>query len=460
MNTFDVIVLGGGPGGYVAALRTAQSGLKTAIIEKEAIGGTCLNWGCIPTKCLLHNAKVIDTLSKGKSFGFSFDNLEIDYAAAHKRSRKVVKRQTKAVESLIKKNNITVIKGSGCLETTNSIKITETDEIIQGENIIIATGSGSRQIPGISVDGERVLSFRHALELTQIPDSAVIIGAGPIGMEFATIWNLYGSKVSVLEMAPDVLPQEDEEICAEAVKQYKKNGIRITTQAKVKSIETEAEKTVVTFGHQNKTHTVEAEKILLAVGFVPNIVGIGLSSLGINTGNGSIDIDENMRTNIPNIYAVGDVTGKMGLAHVASYQGMVAADSIIGKNASPIEYSQIPRCTYSAPETASVGLTERQLKAQKIGYKSAKYNFLSNGKALALDQNRGFVKILTKDDSNEILGVHMIGSNVTELISEPAAAIRLGKNADMITDTVHPHPSLSEVLYEAANLMIGKGIHA
>ena len=460
MKSFDVIVLGGGPGEYVAALRTAQSGLKTAVVEKEAIGGTCLNWGCIPTKCLLHNAKIIETLSKGKTFGFEFNNLKVDYSVAHHRSCNVVKRQTKAVESLLKKNNITVFKGTGNLEAVNKIRILEMDKIIQGKNIIIATGSRTRQIPGMSADGESILSFRHALELTEVPKTAVIIGAGPIGMEFATIWNYYEVDVTVLEMLPDVLPQEDEEICAEALKQYKRNGIHISTQAQVLSIDTAATGSVVSFRHHDKIHTTEAEKILVAVGFIPNSTDLALNALGVKSRDGNIDIDENMRTNIPNIFAVGDVTGKLGLAHVASVQAMAATDTIAGENSMPVDYSQIPRCTYSSPETASVGQTEKQLKQQRIKYESVKYNFLSNGKALAMDQNRGFVKILTQAGSGKILGTHMIGANVTELICEPTFAIRLGKKIDAIAKTIHPHPSLSEVLYEAAHLMKGKGIHA
>jgi len=460
MKSFDVIILGGGPGGYVAAIRASQSGFKTAIVEKEAIGGTCLNWGYIPTKCLLHNAKIINTLSMGKAFDFGFDHLEVDYSIAHKRSRKIVKRQTKAVEMLLKKNNISLITGTGRFKTSNEIQIRETDEIIKGKNIIIATGSSPRQLNGISLDGNRILSFRHALDLKEIPESAFIIGAGPIGMEFATIWNQYGATVTVAEMLPAVLPQEDREICGEALKQYKRTGINIFTQAQVTSIKQTESGSEVTISQNGTTHIIEAEIIMVAIGFVPNSKALGLNALGIKVSNGKIDIDENMRTSIPNIFAVGDVTGKLGLAQVASAQGMIAADTIAGKRIKAIDYVYIPRCTYSSPETASVGLTEEQLKNQNTKYEAVKYNFLSNGKALAMEQNRGFVKIITHPESKKILGVHMIGSNVTELISEPANVIHLDKTIHSIADTVHPNPSLSEVLYEAAHLLTGQGIHS
>lgn len=459
MNTFDVIVIGGGPGGYVAAIRSSQLGLKTAVVEKEHLGGVCLNWGCIPTKALLKNAEVIHTLSEGKTFGFSFDNLTVDYSAAHSRSRKVVERQTKGIGFLMKKNNIAVFDGTGRLKSATEVEVQPSGEILSAKNIIIATGSKSRQIPGVAFDGEKIITFRQALDLTSVPESAVIVGAGPIGMEFATLWTRYGATVTVVEMLPHVLPLEDETISVEAEKQFKRAGIKTKTGAKVEKIVPTAAGVEVTVSAAGKEEVIAAQKVLVAIGFAPNSQDLGLEAVGVTTTRGNIDIDEQMRTAVPNIFAIGDVTGKMGLAHVASAQGLIAAEAIAGHLTQPLVYTSIPRCTYAYPEVASVGLTEKQAREQGYDVLTAQFPFQPNGKAQAMGDGVGFVKIVSETRYKQILGVHLIGGHVTELVAGPAGFIALEATADELAHTIHPHPTLSEVIMEAAHALVGHAIH-
>ena len=461
MSEYDVVIIGGGPGGYVAAIRASQLGLKTAVIEKENLGGVCLNWGCIPTKSLLRNAEVIHTLSEGKTFGFSFDNLEIDYSVAHKRSRKVSTRLVKGVGSLMRKNKIDVIEGTATLKSATEIDVQPSGESVTAKNIIIATGAKPRLIPGVTADGEKIITYRHALDLKAVPESAVVVGAGPIGVEFATVWKRYGADVTVVEMLPTVLPLEDEAISNEAGKQFKRAGIGIKTGAMVKAIthtDTGVDVTVVT-GDTEEVFSVE--KVLIAIGFTPNSDNIGLENVGVKvTERGKhIEVDEQMRTNVPNIYAIGDVNGKMGLAHVASAQGMIAAEAIAGKETRVLNYANIPRCTYAYPEVASVGLTEAQAKEQGFDVITAQFPFLPNGKALAMNENVGFVKIVANAEYKEILGVHLIGGHVTELIAGPAGMLTVEATADDLGQTVHPHPTMSEAIMEAAHVLVGHPIH-
>lgn len=459
MSNFDVVVIGGGPGGYVAAIRASQLGFNTAVVEKEHLGGVCLNWGCIPTKSLLRNAEVVHLLSQGRTFGFKFDNLSVDYSAAHKRSRKVVDRQTKGIGFLMKKNNITVFDGTASLKSATQIEIQPSGEVLTAKNIIIATGAKSRQIPGVTFDGEKIITFRNALDLKEVPSSAVIVGAGPIGMEFATVWNRYGSKVTVVEMLPNVLPLEDEDISEEAAKQFNRAGIKAKTGARVEAIVPTDAGVDVTIVTGDTSEVVSAEKVLVAIGFVPNSDGLGLEAVGVSTTRGNIDIDDRMCTNVPNIYAIGDVTGKLGLAHVASAQGLIAADSIAGNETYPLDYVKIPRCTYAYPEVASVGLTEKQARERGYDVITAQFPFQPNGKALAMDENIGFVKIVSETKYKEILGVHLIGGHVTELIAGPTGMIAVEATADDLAHTIHPHPTMSEVIMEAAHALVGHAIH-
>lgn len=459
MKEFDVVIVGGGPGGYVAAVRASQLGLKVALVEKEHVGGTCLNWGCVPTKSLLRNAEVIHLMSKGRVFGFKFDNLSIDYSEAHRRSRNVVTRQTRRITLLMKNSNIEVYNGTGKLGNAGEIELDPSGETLRAKDIILATGATPRAFPGIPFDGERVINCRRALELTDIPSSVVIVGAGPIGMEFATIWSRYGTKVTVVEMMPHVLPLEDEEICVEAERQFRRVGITVKTDLRVEEILRREDGADVVVTTQGQREVLAAEKVLVSIGFVPDSRDLGLERTGIATTRGNIDIDQQMRTSAPHVYAIGDVTGKLGFAHVASAQGLIAAEVIAGIKTEPLDYSKIPRCTYAYPEVASVGLTEAQAREQGRDVITAQCPFVANGRALAMDENFGFAKIIGESKTKRILGVHLIGAHVTELIAGPAALIRQGGTAEDLGCTVHPHPTMSEGLMEAAHALLGHSIH-
>lgn len=459
MKSYDVIIIGGGPGGYSAAVRCRRHGLNTALIEKEHMGGTCLNWGCIPTKALLRNAEVIHLLSKGRNFGFTFDNLEIDYASAHKRSRSIVSRQTKRVEFLMKNNNVAVHSGTASLIDKNRVQIQPSGEILYGAHIILAVGAIPRSIPGVPDHGKRIITHKEALNLTQVPQSAVIIGAGPIGMEFATIWNRYGTRVTVVEMQPNVLPFEDEDISAEAAKQFKRNRIQIRCNTVVENISESTDGVDLTVTCGDQTDHLQAETVLVSIGVRPHIEGLDLETAGVKTEKGRILIDDDMRTSQSNMFAVGDVTGKMLLAHVASTQGVTAADAIVGKSSPELIYANIPRCTYAQPETASVGLTERQAREAGIEIVTAQCPFVANGKAVAADDNSGFVKVVAAAQDKTILGVHIIGNHVTELIAGSTGMMLMNANAEDLGNTIHPHPTMSEALMEAAQALCGQAIH-
>jgi dihydrolipoamide dehydrogenase len=459
MEAFDVIVIGGGPGGYVAAVRAGQLGFKTALVEKEHLGGTCLNWGCIPTKALLRNAEAIHLLSKGRTFGFHFDNLSIDYEAAYNRSRSIVNRQTKRVALLLKKNGITVYEGTARLKNENEVVVEPFGDILTARSIIIATGAKPRPFPGAGFDHEKIINFRDALALKSLPASATIIGAGPIGMEFATIWNCYGTQVTVVEMMPHVLPLEDEAISIEAEKQFKRNGIRIQTGAAVKEITISPGGVETAVSVAGNTAVLSSEVVLVSIGFTANSGGIGLGKLGVALTRGNIEVDPSMRSSNPGLYAIGDVTGKMGLAHVASAQGLIAAETIAGRQTRELSYTDIPRCTYAQPEVASVGLTEKLAREQGYDIAIAQCPFAANGKALAMDDNTGFVKVVADQKTGRILGVHLVGGHVTELVAGPAGMITLESRAQDMAGTVYPHPTLSEALMEAAHALCGHAIH-
>lgn len=459
MEDYDLIVIGGGPGGYVAAVRASQLGIRTALVEKESLGGTCLNWGCIPTKALLRNAEVIHLLSRGRAFGFDCGNLTVDYAAAHKRSRSVVSRQTRRVAALMKTNGITVFNGRASLVSSREVTIEPSGQTLSAGHIIIATGSTARALPGAPVDGRRIINFRQALDLTSLPDSAVIVGAGPIGMEFATLWNRYGTKVTVVELLPRVLPLEDEEISAEAHKQFARNGIAIRTGTGVRSITGTADAVQVSVSNGGSEEIISAQAVLTAIGFAPAIASLGLAAAGVSVQKGAIEVDQQMRTNVPGIFAIGDVTAKMGLAHVASAQGMIAAETIAGRPTRPLVYADIPRCTFAHPEIASVGLTETQAREQGFDVATARCPFVANGKAMAMDDNCGFVKMVSDAASKKILGVHLIGGHVTELVAGATGMLGMDATVQDLGGAVHPHPTLSEAIMEAAHALCGHAIH-
>jgi dihydrolipoamide dehydrogenase len=457
MSNYDTIVIGGGPGGYVAAIKASQLGQKTAVIEKEHMGGICLNWGCIPTKSLLRNAEVVNLLKEGKTFGFSFDNLKIDYSVAQQRSRQVSERLVKGVSFLMKKNNIEVIEGLGKFKSTNQVEVN--GEAHTAKNIIIATGARARSLPGVDIDGQKLLTYHQALELTETPASIIVVGAGAIGMEFAHIFHSYGAEVTVVEMLPGVLPLEDEGVSQEVEKQFSRAGMKIKTGTKVEKVETDGAGVTISVSKNGQTETLKAEKALIAIGVAPNSENIGLEAVGVKTERGYIQIGDKMETNVPGIYAIGDVTGKLALAHVGSAQGIAAVEAIAGHETRPFNYSNMPRCTYCFPEVASVGLTEAQARERGYEVKTGKFPFQPNGKALGLNETVGFVKIVAENKYNEVLGVHLVGPHVTELVAGPTGMIGLETTLEELAHTVHPHPTLSEVVMEAAHVALGQAIH-
>jgi len=465
METYDVIVIGSGPGGYVGAIRCAQLGLKTAIIEKQWLGGVCLNVGCIPTKSLLKNAELAHTLrERAAEFGIKFEKLELDYSAAYKRSRQVADRLSRGVGFLMKKNAIYVVNGTARIISRNQVSVQNKDGItteLTTKNIVIATGSYAGTIPGVKIDGEKVITYLEAIQQSTTPKSVVIIGAGALGAEFATLWNSYGSKVTLVEMLPRVLPLEDEEVSNELKKAFIKRGIDILTDAKVLSVTTSAKGCIVKVSTGGEEKEIAANQTLIATGFKPNTSNLGLEEIGIElTERKFVQVNEHMATNVPGVWAVGDVTGKLLLAHVASAQGIVCAESIAGVETKPLDYVMMPRATYSQPQVASFGYTEAQAKEKGLKYKVGKFNFQANGKALGLGDYAGFAKIIADANSGELLGAHLIGPEVSELLPE----LTLAKNSELtveeIAGNVHAHPTLSEVLMEASLAVNGKAIQA
>jgi dihydrolipoamide dehydrogenase len=465
MNEFDVIVIGAGPGGYVAAIRASQLGKSVAIIEKEYMGGVCLNVGCIPSKSLLKNAEVAHTLrERGKEFGFSFDNLKLDYGVAFKRSRQVANRLVKGVDFLMRKNKIEVHRGVAKLTAKDTVQVTAEDgstNELKGKHIIVATGATPLIIPGVEVDGKQVVTYKEAILQEALPNSAVIIGAGAIGMEFATIWNSYGVPVTVVEMLDRVVPAEDEEVSKELAKALKKSGIKVLTSSKVTGVEKLKTKVKVKVETADGETILDANQVLMAASFVPNSKDLGLEEVGVSLDQyGFIEIDERMATNVPGIWSIGDVTGKLMLAHVGMTQGIVCAENIAGAETVTLNYQNMPRATYCQPQIASFGLTEAQ--AVEAGYevKLGRFNFQANGKALGLGDYAGFIKVVTDAKYGEILGAHMIGPEVTELLPELTLAQLMELTPSEVSRNVHAHPTLSEALLEAIESATGHAIHS
>lgn len=460
---YDVAVIGGGPGGYVAAIRAAQLGLKVGLVEKENLGGVCLNWGCIPTKALLRNAEVVSLLGQGKEFGFRLDGFEADFGAAVDRSRKISERLVKGVGTLMRKNGIEVIEGSGALKPPRAVEVALNaggTHTLEARNIIIASGGRARNVPGIAPDGERVLTYREAIVLRDLPASAVIVGAGPIGMEFAHVWRTYGAEVTVVEMLPRALPLEDEEVSAVVERAFRRRKVKLLTGTRVQGLETTADGVQVRVRDEKGEQVLEAKRALIAIGVQPNSEGLGLAEAGVGTDRGHITVDGAMRTSVPSVYAIGDVTGKLALAHVASAQGIVAAETIAGAQSKALDYDAMPRCTYCQPQVASFGLSEAQAADRGYEFRVGRFNFLASGKALALGERDGFAKIVTDTVSGEILGAHLVGPEVTELLPELVLARTWELTPEEIARSVHAHPTLSEVIMEAAHGVFGAPIHA
>ncbi|MFN2303170.1 MAG: dihydrolipoyl dehydrogenase [Anaerolineales bacterium] len=464
MKEYDVIVIGAGPGGYVSAIRCAQLGLKAAIVEKRFLGGVCLNIGCIPSKALIKNADVAHTLrERGKEFGFSFDNLKLDYSVAYERSRKVSDRLTRGVGFLMKKHKIDVHMGAAKLIAKDTVQVTPEEgevETLKAKNIIIATGSHTFTIPSVELDGEKVIDYETAILRKELPKSATIIGGGAIGVEFATIWNAYGVDLTIVEMLDHLLPLEDEEVSTEIEKAYKKRGIKVMTKSKVQSVEKTKDGTKVTVQTKDGEEAIESDLTLVAIGFRPNSKGLGLEDVGVKLSErGFIEIDERMETNVKGIYAIGDVTGKLLLAHVASAMGIIAAENIAGVETVTLNYDMMPRATYSFPQTASFGYTEAQAKEMGYEVSVGKFPFQPNGKALGLGDYQGFVKIISDKKYGEILGAQLVGPDVSELLPELTLAQRYELTTREIARNVHAHPTLSEAVMEAAEAAEGEAIH-
>jgi dihydrolipoamide dehydrogenase len=464
MSEYDVVVIGAGPGGYVCAIRAAQLGLKTAVIDKQWLGGVCLNVGCIPSKALLKNAEVAHTLrERGKELGFSFENLKLDYSAAVTRSRQVSDRHVKGVAFLMNKNKIDVIMGAARFTGPHAVTVVDKDgkaQEVQAKNFVVATGSRAALIPGVKVDGERVLTYLEAILQPKLPASVVIIGAGAIGVEFATVWNSYGVDVTVVEMLPRIVPLEDEEVSAELAKAFKRRGIKTMAGTRVQSVEVgEKGVTVKVSGPEGDT-TLPAEQALVATGFKPNSADLGLEGIGVTLSpHGFIEIDDRMATNVPGIWAIGDVTGKLLLAHVASTQGIICAENIAGVETTTIDYVMAPRATFCQPQVASFGLTEAQAKEKGYNVKVGRFPFTASGKATGIGETAGFVKIITDAKYGEILGAHLIGPEVSELLPELTLAQRMELTTAEIARNIHVHPTLGEVLMEAAHAAEGQAIN-
>lgn len=448
--------MGAGPGGYIAAIRAAQLGLKTAIIDRDQLGGICLNWGCIPTKSLLRNAEVVELLHQGKEYGFSMENLQVDYAAAQKRSRDVSGRLVKGVEFLMKKNNIQVFKGEAELTSPTTLRVEQRNEEhnITAKHIILATGARPRNLPGLEPDGQRVFTYRQLLEAKTAPKSMIVIGAGPIGMEFAYVFHAYGSEMTVVEALPRILPLEDEEVSAEMARAFNRAGIKTMPGAKVEGAKVTPDGVELSVNGQ----TMKADWVLVSIGIVPNSDKIGLDKAGVTKDQrGYVTVDDHLRTNVPNIYAIGDLNGKLALAHVASAQGIVAVETIAtelgkyNKRITRLDYDAMPRCVYTHPQVASMGMTEAQAKEKGHKVKISKFPFRAVGRAIALGSYDGFVKIVADEKYGEILGVHLIGPEVTELLPEFVLAKSSELTPDQIAHAVHAHPTLSEALMEAAH---------
>ncbi|MCH2313813.1 MAG: dihydrolipoyl dehydrogenase [SAR202 cluster bacterium] len=459
MADFDVVVLGAGPGGYVAAIRAAQLGLKTAIIEKDSVGGVCLNWGCIPSKSLLRNAEVLNLVNNAEEFGITFENLTYDFSKAISRSREVVDKLTSGVQYLLNKNQVELIEGTGKLTEPHEIEILENNRKFTSDNIIIATGARQRDIDSMPIDHHIVINSRDALSMSEIPDDITIIGAGATGVEFAHIYRSYGAKVTLVEMMDRIIPNEDSEISDSLRKSFAEREIDIKVGVTVKSIQASNGTALVTLVANGEEHLITSDKVLVAVGVQPNTDGIGLEGAGITTDKGFISIGENMETNVSGVYAIGDVTGKMLLAHVATAQAVTAVEYIAGLNPAPIDYHLLPRAIYCEPQVASFGMTEAQARNHGIEIQIGRFPFSASGKAVALGHTEGIIKLVIDPEIGEILGAHMIGPEVTELLAELSMTKLLEGTTTELGWLVHPHPTISETLKEAALDSNGEAIH-
>lgn len=458
---FDLIIIGGGPGGYTAAIRASQLGLKTAVVERDKLGGICLNWGCIPTKALLRNAEIYRHIKNAGEWGISCGDVSFDFTKIISRSRDVALRNSKGVEYLFKKNKIEHVPGFGKLAGKGHVEVSRDGkpvETLTARHIIIATGARPRTIPNVRIDGKQIISYFEAMALQAVPKSMVIIGAGAIGVEFAYFYNAFGSKVTIVEMLPAILPIEDREISKLLASNFRKSGIEIYTEAKVGSVSASKEVTV-SVQTKDGRKDLAAEKVLMAIGIQGNVEKLGLEELGVKLDRGWIQVDEFSRTNVEGIYAIGDVAGPPWLAHVASREGVVCVETIAGKKPQPVDYDNIPGCTYCQPQVASVGMTEEQAVAAGREMKIGRFPFSASGKARAIGETDGLVKLIFDAKYGELLGAHILGAEATEMIAELAVARTLETTAEGIMQTIHAHPTLSEAIMEAAENAYGHSIN-
>ncbi|HET6245240.1 MAG: dihydrolipoyl dehydrogenase [Bacteroidetes bacterium] len=458
---FDLIVIGTGPGGYVAAIRASQLGLKTAVVEKAELGGICLNWGCIPTKALLKSAQVFEYISHASDYGIKVNGFDADFGAMIKRSRDVAEGMSKGIQFLLKKNKIEVIKGFGTLKGKDvSVKDESGKETVYtAKSIILAVGARSRELPNLKQDGKKVIGYREALVLPSHPKSMVVVGSGAIGSEFAYFYQALGTKVTLVEYLPNIVPFEDEDVSKQLLKSFKKMGMEVMTESSVESVDTSGKTCKVKIKTKKGDETVECDIVLSAVGITTNIEGIGLEETGVATDKGKIIVDEFYQTNIPGIYAIGDCVKGQALAHVASAEGIICVEKIAGHSPEALEYNNIPGCTYCSPEVASVGYTEKAAKEAGYELKIGKFPFSASGKASASGSKDGFIKLIFDAKYGELLGAHMIGANVTEMISEIVVARKLEITGMELIKAVHPHPTMSEAIMEAAAAAYGEVIH-
>ncbi|WP_461532773.1 dihydrolipoyl dehydrogenase [Sinomicrobium sp.] len=462
MSKYDVIVVGSGPGGYVTAIRASQLGLKTAVVEKENLGGVCLNWGCIPTKALLKSAQVFEYLKHAEDYGLSVKEYDKDFNAVVKRSRGVAEGMSKGVQFLMKKNKIDVINGYGKVKPGKKVEVTGSDDKkteYEADHIIIATGARSRELPSLPQDGKKVIGYREAMNLPEQPKKLIVVGSGAIGIEFAYFYNAMGTEVTVVEYLPNIVPVEDEDVSKQLERSFKKAGIKIMTSAEVTKVDTSGKGVKATIKTKKGEEVLEADIVLSAVGIKTNIENIGLEDVGIATDRDKILVNDFYQTNIPGYYAIGDVTPGQALAHVASAEGILCVEKIAGMHAEPLDYGNIPGCTYCMPEVASVGLTEKQAKEKGYDIKVGKFPFSASGKAKASGNADGFVKVIFDAKYGEWLGCHMIGAGVTDMIAEAVVARKLETTGHEVLKAVHPHPTMSEAVMEAVADAYDEVIH-
>ena len=460
---FDLVIIGSGPGGYVAAVRASQLGMKVAVIERDRLGGICLNWGCIPTKALLKSAEAYSTIQNASSFGIQVDHAAFDFSAVIKRSRQIADRMAKGVQFLFKQNNIIHFSGKGRLIDRNKVAVMDesgniTDEL-SAKHIIIATGARPRSIPGVAIDGKKIISSKEAMSLEKVPESMIVIGAGAIGIEFAYFYHIFGCQVTILEMMPNLLPIEDKEITDVLLRSFKKYRMKIHTGSLVKNVLPEDDKVRVNIESEGKTTELEAEITLMAIGVQGNYEGLGLEESGIEVEKSYIKVNPSYQTNIENIYAIGDIIGPPWLAHVASAEGINCVERIAGFDIQPIDYDSIPGCTYCHPQVASIGLTEEKAREQGFDLKIGRFPFVASGKSIALGERDGLVKLIFDAKTDKLIGAHIIHAEATELIGELAVIKSTGVTAHELIKTVHAHPTLSEAIMEAAAAAYGEAIH-